>query len=63
MATDCATRRTARRAPQVLDDVGVDPRRFHVGVSQILLYLTDVHPVQEQVRGKAVSQRVDETGL
>jgi len=39
--------------------MGVDHRRLDARVPEVFLNLTDVHAVQQQVRGEAVPERVD----
>jgi hypothetical protein len=50
--------RAARGVSELLDYVCVDHRRLDVRVPQVFLDLSDVHAVQQQMRGKAVPQRI-----
>ena len=53
----------ARRRAELIDHMGIDHRRLDVGVPQVLLNLQDVDPIEEQWRGDAVPQRVDQDRL
>ena len=44
-------------------NVGVDHRRLDVRVPEVFLDLPDVHPVQQQMGGESVTERVDRHGL
>jgi hypothetical protein len=50
---------TLRWSAELLDDVRVDHRGLDMRVTEILLNLSDVHAVEQEVRGKAVAQRVN----
>ena len=47
--------RTSRRVAELLDDMRIDHRRFHMRVTEVLLDLANVDAVEQQVRGEAVS--------
>jgi hypothetical protein len=49
-------KRTARWTAQFPDHVGIDHRRFDVGVPEIFLNLPDVDTIQQQMRGERVTK-------
>ena len=49
-------KRTARWTAQFTDHVGIDHRRFHVGVPEIFLNLPDVDTIEQQMRGERVTK-------
>jgi hypothetical protein len=57
-ARPCAEKveRTSRRIAEFLDHVGIDHRRFHVGVPEIFLNLPDVDTIEQQMRGERVTK-------
>ena len=55
--------RAPRRVAQFLDDVSVDHRCLDARVSQVLLDLSDIHAVEQQVRREAMLSVCTETGL
>ena len=55
--------RASRRVPEFLHDVGVDHRRLHIRVAEVLLDLADVDAIPQQVCGEAVPQGVHRHGL
>ena len=51
--------RTLRRSAKLLDHVRVDHRGLDMRVAEVLSDLADVHAVEQEVRGKAVTKRVN----
>lgn len=59
MSRELAIERTADPTPTTLQHVRIDHRRSDIFVSQEFLYGTDIRPLLQQVRDKAVPERCD----